>query len=363
MAVVSAVTDAGRRALAGQAPNRRTSTTMGIDLDNDGKIDSKVQGPIGVDIDNDGIPDILIDPQVLVEFAIAQNKLKANNALNPYPTSAAQAYTPPTPPMPYMLKTNDASNPYPTSTAQAYTPPAPPMALAGRDVEIRKQPLTPLSVKVNRTAIAPTPPKPLPSRPDYVSIQPLPARRDLEIHERSLTPQSVKVNRTIPRSGSVPRYAPMSVQPKIYTNQPQYQSMVPEQPMVYPHPHSYHHPPPTRPAPPAPPAEQPMVPQHQQVPIQERVVEKPVVQTKIQERVVEKPIVVEKPVYVEKQVYVPEHHHHHHYHHHYHHEARPQVIKQMPKSSPDSWDFPYHDPDPFLGCDFRSHFDCDDYAY
>lgn len=171
---------------------------------------------------------------------------------------------------------------------------------------------------------------PMSSRLDYVSVQP---RREELVMERPLTQRAVEVF-------DVPQYAaPMSVyqQPPLvevveqpvyqveqplyqtFVEQPLYQTVAVEQPVI-----------------------QTMVPQQQQVIVQERIVEKPVIQTMIQERVVQQPVYVERPVYVEKPVpmYVPE--------------ARPRTVKQMPKPPPDPWDFPYHDPDHRIGCDFRS---------
>lgn len=41
------------------------SLTMGLDLDNDGRVDQLNMGPIGVDVDNDGTVDVVITPEQL----------------------------------------------------------------------------------------------------------------------------------------------------------------------------------------------------------------------------------------------------------------------------------------------------------
>lgn len=44
--------------------------TMGLDLDNDGRVDKLNSGPIGVDLDNDGVVDVIITPEQLREMIL-----------------------------------------------------------------------------------------------------------------------------------------------------------------------------------------------------------------------------------------------------------------------------------------------------
>lgn len=141
-----------------------------------------------------------------------------------------------------------------------------------------------------------------------------------------------------PQPGPPPVHVPPHPHPQTVDLSYLYASGPPPQPVPTPRPQEVHY------------AQPPPEPQIQYVP---QPAPEPQIQYVYVDRPVEVPVYIDRPV----EVPVPEHHHHHH-HHNQTVPTESKVIRvkqsEVPKiTKADEHDFPYHDPDPHIGCEFK----------
>merc|ERR1719401_1187317 len=73
--------------------------TMGLDLDNSGRIDQLMQGPLGVDVNNDGIIDVVITPEQLRQFIMEEAQAQRRPPPSQPAMGPPRPQTPPSPPL------------------------------------------------------------------------------------------------------------------------------------------------------------------------------------------------------------------------------------------------------------------------